>query len=60
MTGQELKKLRNAAALTQRQLAEKVGLTPGPTGRVTIARWETGTRRITEPMARLLTILLTP
>ncbi len=41
MTKEELAALRERLELTQQQLAEKLGV-----DRVTIARWETGTRAI--------------
>lgn len=41
MTKEELAALRERLELTQQQLADKLGV-----DRVTIARWETGTRAI--------------
>lgn len=41
MTKEELAALRERLELTQQQLAERLGV-----DRVTIARWETGTRAI--------------
>lgn len=49
MTPQELRRIRKNLSLTQEQLAERLGVT-----RVTIARWETGARRIPELAARLV------
>jgi len=49
MTGQELKDLRRQMGLTQKELAEKIGVPWN-----TVARWEVGMRRIFEPVARLV------
>jgi DNA-binding transcriptional regulator YiaG len=49
VTSDEFKRMREAAGLTQEKLAERLGV-----HRVTIARWETGERRIPEMAARLL------
>ncbi len=52
MTGQELKTLRQQMGLTQKELAEKLGVPWN-----TVARWEVGMRRIFEPVARLVQYL---
>lgn len=52
MTGQELKVLRQQMGLTQKELAEKLGVPWN-----TVARWEVGMRRIFEPVARLVQYL---
>ncbi len=49
MTAQELKDLRHQMGLTQRELAEKIGVPWN-----TVARWEVGMRKIAEPIARLV------
>jgi transcriptional regulator with XRE-family HTH domain len=49
MTGKELKRLRTQMKCTQKQLAQKVGVTGN-----TVARWERGEVPISEPVARLL------
>jgi DNA-binding transcriptional regulator YiaG len=49
MTGQELKALRHQMGLTQKELAEKIGVPWN-----TVARWEVGMRKIAEPIARLV------
>lgn len=48
MTGTEIKAWREARGLTQAQLAELIGV-----HRVTLARWETGTR-IPHPMVGIV------
>ena len=45
----ELKRVRARLGLTQTQLADRLGVTQN-----TVARWEMGDRRITEPMGRLI------
>ena len=52
MTGKEFRKKRGALGLTQIQLAEELGVTG-----TAVARWERSERRISEPVARLLTLL---
>jgi DNA-binding transcriptional regulator YiaG len=52
MTGGELKALRQQMELTQKELAEKLGVPWN-----TVARWEVGMRRIFEPVARLVQYL---
>ena len=49
MTGQELKELRRQMGLTQKELAERIGVPWN-----TVARWEVGMRKIFEPVARLV------
>lgn len=49
MTPDKFKRVRLALGLTQRELADQLGV-----HRVTVARWEVGERRIPEPVARLL------
>lgn len=53
MTPEEFKRQREAAGLTQTQLAGMIGVHP-----VTIARWETEMRRIPEMAARLLALIV--
>ena len=52
MTGQELRAQRRRLGLTQRLLAERVGVTS-----TSVARWERGERGISEPVARLVRLL---
>ena len=52
MTGKGFKQKRGHLGLTQVQLAKRLGVTANA-----IARWERGERRISEPVARLLTLL---
>lgn len=49
MTPTGLKRIRRELGLTQARLAKEIGV-----DRVTVARWEMGARRITEPVARLI------
>jgi len=44
-----MKRLRALLELTQPGLARALGVHP-----ITVARWETGTRKIPEPVARLV------
>jgi len=53
MTGTQLRRRRKQAGLSQRALAQAVG-----TAENTVWRWEHGQARITEPMSRLLAIVL--
>src|SRR5439155_23665760 len=53
MTGDELRRLREAAGLTQAELAERLGTTV-----TSVSRWETGQRRIAEPIARFVRLVL--
>jgi DNA-binding transcriptional regulator YiaG len=48
MTPDQFNELRRRAGLTQAEAAKWPGVT-----RVTVARWETGMRAISEPMVRL-------
>jgi transcriptional regulator with XRE-family HTH domain len=48
-----LRRLRNRAGLTQRSLADRLGVAEN-----TVARWERNEVRITSPMARLVTLTL--
>lgn len=48
VTRAELKRIRSALGLTQAAFAAELGVY-----RETVARWETGSRRIAEPVARL-------
>jgi transcriptional regulator with XRE-family HTH domain len=54
MTPQELTRRRKRLALTQAQLAEKLGVDP-----MTLSRWERGLHRIPEPVAQLVKLLAT-
>ncbi len=49
MTPAALKRIRRELGLTQEELAARLGVQ-----RETVARWETGVRRIAEPIARLV------
>ena len=53
MEGSELAALRKQLGLTQAQLAERIGIAPN-----SLARLERGERRISEPMARLVKLLV--
>lgn len=52
MTHQEFIRRRNRLGLTQAQLAKQLGVTP-----LAVSFWERGTRRISGPVAKLLTLL---
>jgi DNA-binding transcriptional regulator YiaG len=52
MTGAEVKRIRKALGLTQRQFAESVGVHV-----VTVAKWETDTQGIRGPAVRLMRLL---
>lgn len=52
MTGAQLRKYRKALGYTQKQLAEALGVAPN-----SVARWERGEMKITEPVARLVQLL---
>ena len=52
MKGQELRRLRKRMALTQEQLAKKIGVTEN-----TVARWERNEVSISEPATKLVKIL---
>src|SRR6267143_454162 len=49
VTSDELKRLRKRMGMTQAELAAALGV-----WQVTVGRWETGTRSISEPTARLI------
>jgi transcriptional regulator with XRE-family HTH domain len=49
MSGDDVRKVRRRLHLTQAELAERLGVTSN-----TVARWERGEVRITEPAARLI------
>ncbi len=53
MTGKELRRARQQLGLTQKVLAEKLGV-----HKLTVARWEWGTVGISEPAARLVKLLV--
>lgn len=55
MTAKEVKAIRARLGMTQKQLADSVGV-----ARVTVARWECGLVRVQEPTARLLRLLRRP
>ena len=52
MTQAAFKRLRLSLGLTQAQLAAELGVSEN-----SVSRWELGTRKINEPVARLLTML---
>lgn len=49
----ELRRLRTRAGLTQAALAARLGIKPN-----TVARWEQQVRSISEPMARLIRMVV--
>jgi transcriptional regulator with XRE-family HTH domain len=49
MKPDELKRIRTRLGFTQDQLADEIGV-----HRVTVAKWEAGSRGIPEPVARLV------
>jgi DNA-binding transcriptional regulator YiaG len=53
MEAGELRRLRRRAGLTQAALAARLGIKPN-----TVARWEQQVRSISEPMARLIRMVL--
>ena len=53
MKGQELRHHRARLGVTQAQLADRLGVTANA-----LARWERGERRISEPVARLVKLLV--
>jgi DNA-binding XRE family transcriptional regulator len=53
MKGQELRDHRARLGVTQAQLADRLGVTANA-----LARWERGERRISEPVARLVRLLV--
>jgi len=52
LEAKEVRRIRQWLGLTQKQLAERMGV-----ARNTVARWEMGTMQIREPAARLLKII---
>ena len=52
MKGSELQRLRKLLRLTQKGLAEKIGVAPN-----TVARWERDERQISTPVERFLLLL---
>jgi transcriptional regulator with XRE-family HTH domain len=52
MTGEDMRRLRREAGLTQRELAEAMGVWLN-----TISRWEIEKRHISEPHARLIQLI---
>jgi DNA-binding transcriptional regulator YiaG len=54
MTSADVKRLRRRLGLTQRALAARLGV-----HQLTVSRWECDRVRVTEPMARLLRLLVT-
>jgi len=53
MTGKEFRKLRDRLGINQPELAELLGV-----HEISISRYETGTRQISEPVAKLLQLLV--
>lgn len=53
MTGAELRKQRKNLGLTQVQLADRLGVSGNA-----VARWERGERRISQPVALLIELLI--
>jgi len=49
MKPKDLKRIRQKLGLTQKELAENLGV-----ALVTVGRWEAGMRKISEPVARLI------
>jgi DNA-binding transcriptional regulator YiaG len=52
MEGKELLEIRKSLGLTQVQIAERIGVTSN-----TVARWERGEVRISEPVSKLILLL---
>lgn len=52
MTGAQLRRIRQRLGLTQVTMAQRIGVAPN-----SVARWERGEMKITEPVARLVTLL---
>ena len=52
MTGVQLRRIRHRLGLTQAAMALRIGVAPN-----SVARWERGEMKITEPVARLVTLL---
>lgn len=53
MTGKKLKALRKASGLSQKALAAKLEVHT-----LTVSRWERDERKISKPMAKLITLAL--
>lgn len=53
MTGKKFRQLRRQLKLTQVQLATQLGVSANA-----VARWERSERRVFEPVAKLLTLLV--
>jgi DNA-binding transcriptional regulator YiaG len=53
MTGKDFREKRARLQLTQAQLAKQLGVST-----TAVARWEREERRVSEPVARLLTLLV--
>lgn len=52
MKPKDLKRIRQKLGLTQKELAERLGVTL-----VTVGRWEAGMRKISEPVAKLVKMI---
>ena len=52
MKAKELAQIRKSLSLTQVQMAEKIGVESN-----TVARWERGELRISEPVSRLVRLI---
>ena len=54
MTGRDVRMARRALGMTQVEFAAKVGVHP-----ISVSRWERDEVRVTPPVARLISLLLT-
>jgi len=52
MDGKELRKIRRSLSLTQGEMADRIGVRLN-----TVARWERGELKISEPVSRLIRLL---